>query len=173
MTLTQEEAHRLFEYRDGELFWKKRTVEEFLSEHDCNQWNSRYQGKRAGCYGKKPYAYTSVKYKSIAVHRVIFLMQHGYLPKMIDHKDGNTRNNKIENLREATPTQNQQNQKRPSHNTSGSKGVIWCKRLKKWLVRVKSNKKQLHIGVFDDIELADLVAQEARNKFHGDFARHS
>jgi hypothetical protein len=39
-------------------------------------------------------------------------------------------------------------------------------------VRVKVNKKQKHIGVFEDIELADLVAQEARNKFHGAFARH-
>jgi len=172
MSLTQQEAHRLFEYKDGELFWKNRPATDFLTEHDCNQWNSKYFGKRAGCYGKKPYVYTAINHKNIAIHRIIFLMQHGYLPKMIDHMDGNPRNNKIENLREATPLQNQQNQKLPKHNTSGYKGVIWYKRLNKWLVRVKVNKKQMHIGVFEDIELADLVAQEARNKFHGAFARH-
>lgn len=173
MTLTQEETHRLFEYRDGELFWKERPRKDFLTEHDCNQWNSAHLNKRAGCYGKKPYVYTVINYKHIAIHRVIFLMQKGYLPKMIDHADGNPRNNKIENLREATSLQNQQNLKLPSHNTSGYKGVMWSKRSNKWLVKIKVNKKQKHIGLFEDIELADLVAQEARNKFHGSFARHS
>jgi len=171
MELTQEKVHELFEYRDGELFWKKRPVTDFLSEHDANQWNSKHAGTRAGCYGKKPYVYTAIGHKNIAIHRLIFLMQYGYLPKMIDHADGNPRNNKIENLREATPLQNQRNQKLPSHNTSGFKGVIWHKKLNKWMVKIKVNKIQKYFGIYEDIELADLVAQEARNKYHGNFAR--
>jgi len=170
--ITQELVKRLFDYRDGELYWKERPVEDFLSQHDANQWNSKHFQTKAGCYGKKLYAYTTIKNKHIAIHRIIFLLHNGYLPKMIDHIDGNPRNNKIENLRSASSLQNQQNQKLPSHNTSGFKGVIWNKRLKKWMVRIKINKAQTYFGVYEDIELADLVAQEARNKYHGEFARH-
>jgi hypothetical protein len=173
MTLTQEDAHRLFEYKDGELFWKVRDVSDFANSHDANQWNSKHAGTRAGCYGKKPYVYTAIKHKNVAIHRIIFLMQHGYLPKMIDHIDCNPRNNKIENLRAATSAENQRNQKLPRHNTSGFKGVVWSIACQKWIAKVKVNGKTKHLGVFEDIEFADLVAQEARNKFHGAFARHS
>ena len=34
------------------------------------------------------------------------------------------------------------------------------------------NKKPKYIGVYEDLELAELVAMEARNKYHGQFANH-
>ena len=99
-------------------------------------------------------------------------MFNGYLPKFIDHIDCNPSNNKIENLREATFSQNQHNTKKRITNTSGVKNVHWYKPLKKWMVYIMINKKRKHLGYFNNIELAELVAQEARNKYHGKYARH-
>ena len=94
------------------------------------------------------------------------------MPKLIDHIDNDPSNNKIENLREATRHQNGTNAKTWSNNISGAKNVSWHKQCKKWRVRVSINKKMETIGLFDDFDLAELVAVEARNKFHGNFARH-
>lgn len=50
---------------------------------------------------------------------------------------------------------------------------IGTKHQKKWAVTLQFNGKTKHIGVFEDLEFADLVAQEARDKFHGKYARNS
>jgi hypothetical protein len=95
------------------------------------------------------------------------------LPEFLDHIDGNTFNNCIENLRPATISQNNCNQVIRKDNTSGIKGVSWCKTWKKWKVRVQINRKRISFGYFKNLELAELVAIEARNKFHGNFAKHN
>jgi hypothetical protein len=171
MALTQEEAHRLFEYRDGTLYWKERQRSDFKSELAWKQWNPKHAGKRAGCHSMQ-YASIAVNRVHYPLHRVIFLLHHGYLPEIVDHADCNPRNNNISNLRAATKADNQRNSGMFAHNTSGIKGVVWSKNAKKWLARVKVNGRDKHLGSFDDIELAELVAQEARSKYHGAFANH-
>lgn len=99
-------------------------------------------------------------------------MHHGYLPEQIDHIDGNGLNNKIENLRAATPLQNSRNQKIRNDSGSGIKNVRWDKRKKKWQVRLRLEGKEKHIGYFDDIFIAGKVAIESRNKYFGEFASH-
>ena len=42
----------------------------------------------------------------------------------------------------------------------------------KWRVRISVKNKSISIGCFEDLELADLVAQEARDKYHKEFARN-
>ena len=61
----------------------------------------------------------------------------------------------------------------PKTNTSGIKSVSWDKNRNKWHVQVISEKKVVFQKRFDDIELAEFVAIEARNKYHGKFARHT
>ena len=100
------------------------------------------------------------------------MMHYGYLPKYIDHVDGDSVNNRIENLREATNQQNAYNQKLRKNSTSGVKGVNWDKDTNKWRVRIQINGKHTHIGSFEDLMLAELVAVEARDKYHKEFARH-
>ncbi|MGI9141705.1 MAG: hypothetical protein ACR2IJ_00810 [Fluviibacter sp.] len=56
-------------------------------------------------------------------------------------------------------------------NRSGSKNVSFDKKTGKWRVCLYRMNRQINIGRFDDLELADLVAAEARAKFHGSFAR--
>jgi hypothetical protein len=161
MTLTQEEAHRLFEYRDGALYWKERPNASRKPKGDMEAGTASGHGYKKIRRNNKTY-YT---------HQLIFLMQHGYIPKVVDHIDGNTENNQIENLRASSKSLNACNSKLPSHNTSGTKGVVWLKRECKWIARVQINKKVIHLGTFDDIELASLVADEARLLYHGEHAK--
>ena len=54
-------------------------------------------------------------------------------------------------------------------NKSGSKNVHWNKQRNKWTVMIRVDKKQKYIGLFEDLELAELVATEARDKYHKEF----
>lgn len=158
--ITQAKLLGLFEYRDGEIYYK-------VSR------SRNKAGSKAGTYRKHDNAYqVIIEGKHYLVHRIVFMMHYGYLPEFIDHADGNRANNRIENLREATNEQNAQNAKTRKDSVSGVKGIRWNKVDKSWSVRVQTNKKRITIGQFKDLELAELVAMEARNKFHGNFANH-
>lgn len=160
--ITQERLKELFDYQDGQLIWK-------VKKARANK------GDIAGCYSK----HNGIIYRSIKVdgtvytsHRLIFLFHNGYLPIQVDHIDGNGLNNKIENLRSADASSNALNSKLKSSNTSTSKNVYWNKQRNKWMVQAVVDGKQKFFGLYDDFELADLVATEVRSKFHGQFARH-
>ena len=118
--------------------------------------------------------YSQFKYKnqSWLGHRLIFAIHHGYLPEVVDHIDGNPSNNLIENLRGATRMENTRNSKTKSNSMSNVKNVKWLEKNKKWRVRVSENYRRHHIGVFEDLELAQLVAEMAMEKYHGNFVRH-
>lgn len=158
--LTQEEAHRLFEYKDGVLYWKERPKASRKPKGDM-------EAGTASGHGYKKLAYQQKKYYA---HQVIFLMQHGYIPELVDHIDGNTNNNKIENLRASNKSLNACNSKLALNNTSGHKGVTWHKGGKKWMASIVFNKRSIYFGLFDDFDLACLVADEARVLYHGEYA---
>ena len=99
------------------------------------------------------------------------MLHHGYIPAEVDHIDTDRHNNRIENLRAATPAQNQRNKPIQRNNTSGHKNIRH--KNGKWVVELKINGKAKYFGRFEDLELAALVASEARDKYHGEFARHA
>jgi hypothetical protein len=158
--LTQEQAHSLFEYKDGALYWK-------------NSQRPSLNGKKAGYDNGNGYFKVNINGKQYFNHRIIYLMQHGYIPKLIDHIDGNPTNNKIENLRIASSSENAMNSLRKQKNASGCKNVFYNKNRNKYYVYIKIDNKVNYFGTYDDIELAELVAIEARNKFQGIFAKHN
>jgi hypothetical protein len=149
-----------FEYKDGNLYWKKTIA------------SRAKKGNIAGSLYDTGYLMVGIKGKYYAVHRIVFMIHNDYLPIEVDHIDGNKLNNKIENLRAATISQNAQNRKLIKTNTSGVKNVSWSKVRNKWVVSILHDGNKKYLGAFDDLELADLVAQEARNKYHGSYARH-
>lgn len=154
--LTQEEIRKLFTYREDGCLIRNRTGKEIIFSKDKHH---RYY--RIGIRGKTNF-----------VHRIIFLYHHGYLPKGIDHIDGDRYNNRIENLREADQSQNSLNRVSHKNNKSGCKNVYWQKNMNKWCVILTINRKRNTIGYFEDLELADLIASEYRAKYHGEFARN-
>ena len=160
-TLTKEYLHQIFEYRDGHLYYKEKTGQR------------KNIGDRVGFISKTGYFATSIKKRPYLVHRLIFLMFYGYLPKQIDHINNDRADNKIDNLRAADNTKNQWNVKIRKDNKSGYKNVCWIERDNRYKVEITVNKNKIYLGYYADAELADLVAHEARDKYHGKFARHN
>jgi hypothetical protein len=158
--LTLPYLHSLFEYKDGELFWK---IDRARGKVKA--------GSQAGGVTSTGYRRVMIGYKEYPLHRIIFMIHHGYIPEVIDHIDGNPLNNRIENLRQASAQTNQYNRKLSKNNTSGCKNVSFNKKNKLWQVHVRSAKK-VHAWYVESLELAELVAHEARIKFHGDFVNH-
>ena len=158
--LSKDRLHELFDYRDGNFYWKL----------------DKGRAKK----GDKANRMTDGRYEQIKFdqelhwfHRVVFVYHHGYLPQTIDHANGNKLDNRIENLRPATYSENNANIGLRKNNKLGIKNVCWNKAKNAWRVCVENKQ----IGVkyqkdFKDLELAELVAMEARDKFHGKYANH-
>lgn len=166
MELTQEMVVEMFDYHaDGKL-----------TRRHSMMGNGNYAGRVIGTTpsGTRDdrYSVTKVHGQHWCVHKLIYLYHHGVVPEQLDHINGEATDNRIENLRVATTAQNSCNRKLFSNNKSGCKGVSWHKKQSRWFVYVDANKKRKNIGYFDDLELADLVATEARNLYHGAFVRH-
>ncbi|EAC1773270.1 HNH endonuclease [Salmonella enterica] len=106
------------------------------------------------------------------VHVVVFALHNKRMPlKNIDHINGNRLDNSPKNLREASRIANSRNQKTKCNSRSGIKNVLWNKQKNKWAVQVRTDFGRLHFGFYEDLELAGLVASEAINKYHGQYAR--
>ena len=109
------------------------------------------------------------------LHRVILQrildrpLQRG---EFVDHRDGNGLNNRRENIRLASHTENIRNQRKSSVNTSGHKGAYWRKDVSKWMAQISVSGKLKHLGYFDDIEDAAAAYREAAERYYGDFANY-
>lgn len=158
--LSLDQLNHLFEYKENNLYWK-------------NPIHKRNLGKVVGFDSGNGYKRVDINGKQYSVHRIVFYMHHKYLPKIIDHIDGNGKNNAIENLREATSSQNMMNSLLKKKPFSGCRNVSYNKTRQKYCVYIKVQGRSIFCGTYKDLELADLVAQEARNLYFGQFARHA
>jgi hypothetical protein len=158
--ITQDILHELFEYREGKLYWK-------IS-------NTRaVAGNEAGSINSTGYKIVTINNKSYLVHRIIFLMLKGYLPDTIDHIDGVPLNNKIENLREATMSQNQHNAKLRKDNKTGVKGVTICKKTNKYKASLTTNGCRFNLGLFQSLQEAEKAIKTFRIVEHKEFTRYA
>jgi hypothetical protein len=109
---------------------------------------------------------------SYLAHRLAWAFVNGEFPKSdIDHVNGIKTDNRIENLRLATRSENQCNRGKHANNKSGFKGVNWNQSVKKWAARCMVNGKRTHIGYFDDVALAAAAYQQVAVSLHGRFFR--
>ena len=160
-TLTQEYLQSIFEYKDGELYWK------------VKKSNAVNIGDKAGCIDKcSGYVKVRVNSRMIGAHTIIFMMHYGFLPNQIDHIDRDKSNNRIENLRIADPSQNMANAVFKA-GKSNKKNVLWRKDREKWTVRIKFRGRYIARGAFDTVEEAEKYAILLRNQLHKEYANHS
>lgn len=128
-----------------------------VDEHNfewLNQWKWRthskgYAIRMAG--GRK-------NTHTIYMHRLINDTPEGF---ETDHINRNKLDNRQENLRSVTRTQNKFNTGLWKTNTSGYKGVTWSKQYGKWQAQIQINKKNNTLGLFNSIVEASNVRQEA------------
>ena len=111
--------------------------------------------------------------QSYTVGRVIWCHYYGEWPPIelhVDHRNRRHGLNAIENLRLATPTQNQQNK---AGSGTYAKGVTWRDRqMNPYQAKIRVNGVRIHLGSFASEEEASLAYQEACLKYHGEFACH-
>lgn len=172
--ITIELVRKFLDYdpETGIFLWRWRSAKYFSTKAAGKIWNSRFPKTVAGTPDGKGYFRVrifGVYYKS---HHLAWLYMTGEWPENhIDHKNLNKSDNRWNNLRIATASQNQANRRAGRNNTSGFKGVSWSKQAKKWRSRFKKDGKETHIGYFDTPEDASLAYSNAAKRIHGEFAR--
>lgn len=132
---------------------------EFMEELLKYYWNER-----------RGYARSSEGKKKVYAHRIVMGVGDFEVNKQVDHINGNTLDNRKQNLRVVTSRQNGLNSSIRSDNTSGVTGVCWDKRSKKWLVRVYDNGKEICLGYFDDFDNAVTARKDGEEKYYGEYS---
>lgn len=158
-TLTQAQIKELFYYSDGNLYWK-------IAKQGVSV------GRKVGNGVKNQYLQVMVNRKGYLVHRLIATLHYGDFEGLVDHVDGNTHNNKIENLRIVTTEQNLWNAKRSKTNKTGIKGVSYIISRQKYQATISIKGKNKNIGSFSSLHEAEQAIKKARQELHGEFARH-
>lgn len=159
-SITAEEARQLLDYdaETGALTWR------------VGRKRAR-AGNVAGTPHSKGYIQIRIYGKPYLAHRLAWLITHGAWPEnQIDHINGERDDNRLVNLRPATPAENLRNAKRQRNNTSGFKGVSWHKPSKRWQAQIAVNGRTIHVGCFSTPEEAHAAYCKAAEKLHGEFA---
>jgi hypothetical protein len=107
----------------------------------------------------------------LLVHRVAWAIHSGEWPDSIDHANGNRRDNRLENLRAATLSQNTANSKRYSTNSSGFKGVSLIPSTGRYRAYITHDGRQNWLGSFVSPEDAHAAYLAAAERLYGEFAR--
>lgn len=150
----------VFAYRDGKLYWRIKPSQ-----------NVRI-GDEAGCPNSNGHLVVRYKRKLYKVHRVIHEIFHGPIPKgmEIDHINGVRDDNRMENLRLVTRSQNNWNSCKRKNSTSGLKGVHWHKQKQKWQAHIKIFGKRKNLGYFLTKDEAYNARLKAEKDLHGEYA---
>ena len=160
--------HKYFIYCDGEIYWKERPRDEFMSDKSHAATNSNFSGKLAGSIVSSEHSVTS--YRQLVLngsthkcHRVIWEMHKGSIPAglIVDHIDGNGLNNRIENLRLVNASDSARNCPLPKHSSTGVIGVGWHSAAKRWQARIYDQGKRIDLGRYEKIEDAIRVRKMA------------
>lgn len=104
-------------------------------------------------------------------HRIAFALAHGRWPKAtIDHINGNRKDNRLANLREASRSENQCNRGRQKNNTSGVAGVHYHRASGKWQAYIAKAGRQKHLGLFPTREEAAAARVKEQSRLFGAFS---
>lgn len=158
--LSYERINELFQYNpdNGRLYWK----------------TPRGTKVKAGdlVSGMDKDCYYCVRLREagtiIRQHHIVWMLHHKQWPNKdlyIDHIDGNSTNNRIENLREVTPQVSAQNQARSCANQTGQTGVFFNKQRNMYEAYIWHDYKKIRLAYTPSLELAIQVRKEAEKKF--------
>ena len=158
-----EQLRQMFQLNsDGSLTWLS------ISKYHIEKLG-RAAGSPIPSHGKAYWA-VQINGRKVKRSRIVFCLTHGRWPQQqIDHINGNSLDDRPENLREATVTQNAWNHKRRAKRSPTPMGVRF-ERSGRYRARIAVNKKQLNLGVFATMDMASDAYQAARRQHFGEFA---
>jgi len=158
----------------GEIYWRERPQNHFpLRDYQYKIFNSAWAGKKAMVTNGMGYFLTcinGIRYKS---HRIIYYIHYGIDPldKLIDHKNENRGDNRPENLRLCTASENALHFSGVrKNNTHGTRGVTYKPRTGRWEAWAQKDGKRIYLGIHDDRLLAEAIAKKERIRLFGEFA---
>lgn len=159
--LSQEYLKKLFRYdhESGQLWW-------------ITKGPGITRTKPCGAPGKDGYLHVMVDRVVYRVHRLIWVYHYGVqIPKgmVVDHINGIVTDNRIENIRLATITQNGMNRVksvRANGTSSRYLGVFKEKQGKPWRARIKANGRRISLGAYNTEEEARDAYIAAKRKYH-------
>lgn len=133
---------------------------------------NRRAGERAESVDAIGYLCVHAAGRNLKAHRVAWYLHYGKEPgEYIDHIDGNKKNNRISNLRDAPHAMNMRNRSVSSHSASGIKGVHRRRDNGMWRAFISVNHRRKNLGQFATRREATDAVSRARRTLHGDFAR--
>ena len=124
----------------------------------------RSNGKIVGSINAAGYLTCCIKKKHFYLHRLAWIYVHGNVPPFIDHINGIKGDNRIQNLRPVTKSQNGMNRS-GTYAKSGYRWVYYQSNTSKWRVKVS----HLNVGYFDSKQEAALAAKEAAKSLYGEY----
>lgn len=129
-------------------------------------WTTKGSGER--CYAVRLEC-DSKRMRFVSMHREIMGRPKGL---QVDHRNRKRLDNRRENLRTATNSQNQYNKNKTKSKTSSIyKGVTYIKRTGKWRAQIMVNRKNIALGEYDEEIEAAKAYDEGAKLYHKDFAR--
>lgn len=117
----------------------------------------------------KTYIIITINGEKYRAHRLAFLYMQDSFPDLIcDHINGDGTDNRWVNLREVNFVGNNRNMRLRCDNTSGTPGVYWNKKDKRWQVSIKTGSDRGYVGQFKTLEEAVAARKDAerKHKFH-------
>jgi len=123
---------------------------------------------------KGGYRFFVARGKTNYEHRLVWLYHYGGLPDRVDHKNRIKSDNHIENLREATPAENNYNVGKRSHNTTGAKGVVRHKACKSrpYQAKIVIAGKVKSLGYYATVDEASAAYQREVHLVAKEFAAY-
>jgi hypothetical protein len=134
----------------------------------CDRGNNPSKGKIAGWIDKDGYMQVMVGKKMVRMHKLAWAWVHGEWPRTVDHINRDKTDNRIANLRMATPSQQVMNTPRRKDNTSGHKGISWDASRSRWQASVWANGKTVRRR-FEDFVQACEWRRTTASSLHGEF----
>lgn len=129
-------------------------------------------GVLAGCLDTRGYRIIGLDGKLYRAARLAWLYMTGEWPAArVDHEDLSHANDRWNNLRLATPSQNAANAGVWKSNTSGFKGVSLERRTGRWVAQISCDRRHIYLGSFDAPEEAHAAYVAAAKKHFGEFSR--
>lgn len=132
-----------------------------------------FTGKRADFIdrSRQGYRFVDIMGVRLRAHHIAWFLTYGVWPDLLDHKNGKRDDNKIENLRECTIAENNQNRGRQANNTSGFRGVGWHKGKQRWRADIRKGGRKRSLGYFKTKQDAAAAYTAAAHELFGEFAR--